>query len=202
MKEEVEQQGQGSGLDSGMVGGFEASDKPMPGKLIALDSTGKTHIGAFRTGAHVGGASNYSEALFSTTATFPTDNTIPQNTEGAEWLTLAYTPANANNTLRLSGLVQCMGGRPDGLVIAAIFVDNTANALATFWRRTWSGTSSNEWTESFSFSYETTAGSTSARTYKVRLGRTAGTLYVNSDAGIQFFGGTEVSHFKIEEFKA
>lgn len=50
MEEEVKEQGQGSGLDAGMVGGFEASDKPMPGKLIALDSNGKTPSGALPGG--------------------------------------------------------------------------------------------------------------------------------------------------------
>lgn len=50
MEKEVEQQGQGSGLDSGMVGGFEATDKPMPGKLLALDSAGKVPSGGLPGG--------------------------------------------------------------------------------------------------------------------------------------------------------
>ena len=40
-----------------------------------------------------------------TTAQIPFDATIPQITEGAEFMTLAYTPLNANNILRITYLL-------------------------------------------------------------------------------------------------
>ena len=42
-------------------------------------------------------------ALASGTTTMPTDNTIPQNTEGTEFMTLAITPRSASSDRATSG---------------------------------------------------------------------------------------------------
>jgi hypothetical protein len=111
----------------------------------------------------------------STTTTIPFDDTIPQNTEGLEILTLAITPTNASSTLQITATVTVSGG---GLVsvAGALFVDSTANAIAA---------NLNTVEASGYFSFLTvvasiSAGSTSARTYKLRIGNsTGGTVYYN-----------------------
>lgn len=111
----------------------------------------------------------------STTANIPFDDTIPQNTEGLEILTLAITPTNASSTLQITATVAVSGG---GLVsvAGALFVDSTANAIAAN-LNTVGGLGY--------FSFLTvvasiSASSTSARTYKFRIGNsTSGTVYYN-----------------------
>ena len=67
----------------------------------------------------------------STTTAIPRDDTIPQNTEGSEFMTLAITPTSATNILVIDvSCGQCSstsGGYP---FAGAIFQDSTANALA------------------------------------------------------------------------
>jgi len=69
-----------------------------------------------------------SVAVATGTTTIPLDDTIPQNNEGTEFLTLAITPTNASNKLKIevSGL---WGTSADtNWVILALFQDSTANA--------------------------------------------------------------------------
>lgn len=107
------------------------------------------------------------------TTVMPEDGTIPQNTEGEEELTLAFTPKLATSTLRI---------RVRGSVIvggsyrccAALFVDSTVNALAVHL-----GTNA-----PIDIEYYVSAASTSARTYKLRIGPSAaGTIYINGNFG-------------------
>jgi len=115
----------------------------------------------------------------STTANIPFDDTIPQNTEGIEILTLAITPKNASSTLQITASVTVSGG---GLVTAAgaLFVDATANAIAanlnTIGGSGYFGT--------LNVVTSISAGSTLARTYKFRIGNSAaGIVYYNSWSG-------------------
>jgi hypothetical protein len=111
----------------------------------------------------------------STTANIPFDDTIPQNTEGLEILTLAITPKNASSTLQITATVTVSGG---GLVsvAGALFVDSTANAIAAN-LNTVGGLG---YFSSLTVVASISAGSTSARTYKLRIGNsTGGTVYYN-----------------------
>src|SRR3990167_11416304 len=68
-------------------------------------------------------------AVATGTTVLPNDDTIPQNTEGDEYMTLAITPTNASNKLRIEVVVQCSGSLL-ALAAMALFQDSTANALA------------------------------------------------------------------------
>jgi len=46
-------------------------------------------------------------AVATGTTQMPSDDTIPQNTEGNELMTLAITPTNSSNILLIQGVVQC-----------------------------------------------------------------------------------------------
>lgn len=107
------------------------------------------------------------------TTVMPEDGTIPQNTEGEEELTIAFTPKLATSTLRIRvrGSAIVLGSYR---CCAALFVDSTADALAAH-----VGTNA-----PIDIEYYVSAASTSARTYKLRIGpSSAGTIAINGNFG-------------------
>lgn len=132
------------------------------------------------------------------TTTIPFDNTIPQNTEGTEFMTLAITPTNTNNILFIQVDIICSYSIANTMT-AALFQDTTANALAAAseYQTTATGITT------ISFNHRIVAGTTSATTFKVRAGgETAGTMTFNGISGNQFMGGVFTSSISITEFAA
>lgn len=133
----------------------------------------------------------------STTTVMPGDNTIPQNTEGAEYDTLAITPTSATNRLRVM-FISYLANSPSAGGALALFVDTDADALTTV--------STAALTNSAGvalLTYDASAASTSARTYKIRFGpASSGTGYMNRFATQHTFGGTSYAYFYIEEYTA
>lgn len=124
----------------------------------------------------------------STTTILPFDNTIPQNTEGAQVLTVTITPTNSSHILvidyQLWGSTNAaLAGEP---LVAALFQDSTAGALqATLAAHDPFGTLN----DNGCFGrYYMTAGTTSATTFKLRLGPgAAGTGYWMGNNGSAIF---------------
>ncbi len=136
-------------------------------------------------------------AVATTTTVMPEDDTIPQNTEGGEFMTLAITPKNTANILKIDVSVNLShSGNND--VIAALFQDSTADALAA--AITQDGT--NNLDHFITFSYYMTAGTTSATTFKVRCGAGgAGTLTFNGASSSRKMGGVMASSITITEYQ-
>ena len=65
------------------------------------------------------------------TVTTPLDDTIPQNTEGNEFMTLAITPTNANNKLKIDVTVNISHSVTNPTFITSIFQNSIANAIAS-----------------------------------------------------------------------
>lgn len=108
----------------------------------------------------------------------PDDGTIPQNTEGTQIVTLAFTPKLSTSTLMVEFLASGITGG-SYRIVAALFVDSTADALDTH-----VGTNA-----PFVIKHFVAAGSTSARTYKIRIGpSSAGTVYLNGNFGSAAYG--------------
>jgi hypothetical protein len=134
----------------------------------------------------------------STTGTtiLPFDNTIPQITEGDEYLSRAITPTSAINVLQVETEVL---GANNGATLAmavALFQDATANALSATGQR-YSGASN---LTRFSIKHAMAAGTTSATTFRVRMGgASAGTTTFNGEAGAGLFGGVANSFLQINE---
>lgn len=129
------------------------------------------------------------------TTVIPLDNTIPQNTEGDEVMTLAITPTNASNKLKIEVVVVGTNGS-GGNLIAALFQDSTANSLAAASQSWNAGTT----IETTAFTHYMTAGTTSATTFKIRYGsNVAGTTYFNIDSGTADLGGVFASSITISE---
>ena len=157
----------------------------IPGATGASGSGGKlvqvvnTQTGAVATG----------------TTIIPFDDTIPQNTEGDEYMTLAITPTVATNML-LIDIVVFASVTATPWIVVALFQDTTANALAadaTFNNLSTAGAT-------ISFRYKMLAGTTSLTTFKVRVGpSSAATVTFNGQSAARRFGGVAISGITISE---
>jgi len=131
--------------------------------------------------------------------TIPLDDTIPQNTEGNEFMTLAITPTSATTKLQIDVRIQVTNGTADIHMITALFQDSTANALAA--AALGINNSGNNQNSPMSLTYVMTSGTTSATTFKVRSGATSGTTYFNSRSGGRELGGVLTSSIVITEYE-
>lgn len=137
-------------------------------------------------------------AVATGTTTVPNDDTIPQITEGDEYMTISYTPKSATNILVIEAEAQATNSASNNMAMA-LFVDTTADALASGVVLT-AGTGTNQ---RQSIRYKTVAGSTTARTYRVRIGgNAAGTTTFNGQASARRHGDIPKSSIIIWEYKA
>ncbi len=130
----------------------------------------------------------------------PFDDTIPQRTEGDEYMTLAITPRSTTNILRIKvKFFFSVDGVKDAVV--ALFQDLVNNALAA-------GAFRPEHTDimrQISFTHTMAAGTVSEITFKVRAGTspaTATRLTFNGVNANRVLGGVFASSIVITEFKA
>jgi len=127
------------------------------------------------------------------------DDTIPQNTEGDQYLSVAITPHNVNNKLLVEVILNYSVSSGD-TIIAALFKDSVADALAA-------ATDLPAQTSSYMyqmclFAY-ITAGTVSAMTLKVRAGIVggSGTFTLNGKSGSRQLGGVLVSSITVTEIE-
>lgn len=134
------------------------------------------------------------------TTVIPADDTIPQNTEGTEFMTLAITPNNASNKLKI--LVVFNGASSGGVSVAgALFQDSTANALSACFAT--GSISAGNATFQLVLEHYMSAGTTSSTTFKFRVGGLAATtITMNGVNGSRYFGGILPSSITIQEIKA
>jgi len=103
------------------------------------------------------------------------DDTIPQNTEGAELMTVAITPNNSSNILVIEGIMNCgytANASSASPKILALFQDSTANALASvMWEDTNNANANGRY--QLTFRHRMAAGTTSSTTFKIRAGSAA-----------------------------
>lgn len=138
-------------------------------------------------------------AVATGTTVTPLDDTIPQITEGTEFMTLAITPTNAANSLIIEVILQVSHSAAAGYLIAALHQDAAANALAVM-SGVFNGAGQ---TVNLKFTHKMAAGTTSATTFRVRVGcNNAGTVTFNGQTGARLFGGVLASAITITEIKA
>ncbi len=152
--------------------------------------------GVVNGGVQVQEVETQTGAVATGTTAIPADDTIPQNTEGDEYMTLAITPTKSTNKLKIS-VVFIGSPSTGGRVTVALFQDSTVNAFAA-------AISNPGATEpvTIAFTHTMVAGTTSATTFKVRAGNTSGTLTFNGDAASRQLGGVLASSTIISEKKA
>lgn len=142
--------------------------------------------------------STLSTANATGTTTIPLDTTIPQNTEGNQFMTLAITPKSTTNNLVIQVVALASHSVNTGNIIMALFQDSTANALAATNIYQTTATAPGILT----INHTMAAGTTSATTFKIRIGgNAAGTTTFNSGSGIgaNLFGSITKSSIVIWE---
>lgn len=141
----------------------------------------------YQTGAAASGAT-----------AIPQDNTIPQITEGFQFLSQAFTPVSAANTLLIEVCITLTANAANTACIA-LFQNGVSNALACVAQ----GIASTNALNPVMFRHKMTAGTTSAITFSVRAGTSDGvTLYLNGLVAGQLYGGVFASSMTITEIKA
>lgn len=125
----------------------------------------------------------------------PLDNTIPQNTEGVEYMTISVTPSSASNILEIVGCAYANVTTSGGIITWALFQDSTADALAA--GAVWTGTDTSS---PVYFRHRMTAGTTSSTTFKLRMGSNNGNpVRMNGAGGVQYYGGVSASYISVKE---
>lgn len=136
-------------------------------------------------------------AVATGTTLIPTDDTIPQNTEGDQYMSLAITPKSASNILVID-VTSYFSHTAISTLVASLFQDSTANALAV-------GVQVASYANAFlaiHFRHYMAAGTISATTFKVRVGsNAAGTTTFNGISGARILGGALASSITITEIK-
>ena len=155
---------------------------PLPGQTIQTQST---ETGAVATG----------------TTQVPNDDTIPQNTEGDQYMSQAITPTSAANVLIVE--TQAMLAVSSNFrIVGALFQDSTANALAAA-ATSGSGFSSAGGPWMARIRKAVLAATTSATTLKFRAGPDgAATVTFNGEGGARRYGGVNCSFIRIDELMA
>ena len=177
------------------IDGVLLKDSKMNGSYLTDSTVGNA---AAILGMPVQEVSTVTSALATGTTTIPLDDTIPQNTEGTEFMTLAITPKSTTNKLVIS-VVMVGSVNATTNLIGAIFQDNTANALAAATVVSLNTGNSIMLTVRHSM----TAGTTSATTFKFRAGGSgASTVTFNGRDGGRLFGTITKSSMVITEYKA
>lgn len=136
--------------------------------------------------------SSFTQGDFATTAVVPHDDTVPTSTEGAEYTTLDITPksATSNLVIRLSMAIHLS---VVNWVMASIFRDSAASAEATLETLISTATAANP---GF-MEYVVASGDTTARTYKVRVGPSAGNCQINRRLGLSQWSGISITEIEV-----
>ena len=135
-------------------------------------------------------------AVATGTTVVPDDDTIPQITEGNEYMTLAITPTNASNILLIEVTWFGNGDIADSIIIVSLFVGTTADALASV-----AGQVPANYRRTVTFTHKVTAGVTTELTFRVRAGlHASGTTTFNGTGGARKYGGVAASSITITEF--
>jgi len=134
-------------------------------------------------------------AVATGTTIVPFDDTIPQITDGDEFMTRTITPTNSSNLLKIE-VLGFFGVSIANNFAMSLFQDSTADALAT-------GIETGSTVDSIigvSFIHFMTAGTTSLTTFRMRAGGgLAGTTTFNGNTETRRFGGVLASSITITE---
>ena len=133
-------------------------------------------------------------AVATTTTAIPIDDTIPQKTEGGEFMTLAITPTSATSKLRIDVVGNGATTDSAATMAFALFQDSTAGALAVAGLVPFANRLDN-----VMYTHYMTAGTTSETTFKVRGGASAGTFTFNGLSSARKYGGVCASSITITE---
>lgn len=183
-----------------------ASSGASSGQVIAWASAANQWVpttigggGGYATGTRQVVQSSISSS-FTTATSIPLDNTIPQSNEGAEFLTCSITPQSATSTLYVSAVVNVSsssGSAPT--IVLACFRDAGSSAIGAVCATCFATNGM----ITISLDVKIASSSTSPSTFRLRIGGTAGTTYVNGNSSTsQLFGGVSATTLTVAEVGA
>lgn len=133
------------------------------------------------------------------TTLIPGDDTIPQITEGNEYLTISFTPVSASSTLKIRASCTAAHTVAGASLAMCLFQDAVSNALDT----DFATIPVVSYCVQLNIDHSMTSGTTSAITFRIRVGAdTAGTTTVNGAAGARRYGGTSLMRITVDEYLA
>ncbi len=155
-------------------------DVPLPGQMVQ-----------FRRSADA--------AVATGTTVMVADDTIPQSTEGDEYMSRTITPVSPANLLRITHRGYYAHSTTTGSILAALFQDSQANALAAGLA---AKAASVNLSTGLMLEFMMRANTVSSTTFKIRAGGVvAGTTTFNGASGGRLFGGKYASSLEIEEIQ-
>jgi len=156
--------------------------------------------GVYRSGDIVQSWFTSTGAYDSTQVAIPVDDTIPQITEGKQFLSQAITPTSALNFIQASALIKYGMSDYPAQAVAALFngAANAIDAVADF------PNTSGAYKGSLSLCDHRIAAEVAAITYTVRGGPSSASyiFYLNGAAGARLFGGVSLSSLSVMEIFA
>lgn len=137
-------------------------------------------------------------AVSTASTAIPADDTIPQITEGTQYMSLAITPTNASNILTISVVFNGAVNGSTNTMTCALFQDATSNALAAAGFKQ----SAPNLASQVCFTHKMVAGTTSATTFRVRggLDNASDVLTFNGVNASRVYGGVMASSITITEY--
>jgi len=131
-----------------------------------------------------------------TTSIIPVDDTIPQSTEGSEFITVSITPTNSSSTLLIDFNAYFSASNLQ-TVTFTIFRDSGADAI----QATIATLSSSNYLMPIVAKAIVIAGATSATTFKLRFGPAASSTatLLRTSAASSFFGASDYATFTVTE---
>ena len=131
---------------------------------------------------------------------FPLTTSVPTNTDGDEYMSLAITPTSATNNLRIDVVVNLTNNINYQNMSAALYQDTTVNCLSAAWE----GKGGSVTASQIVFTHFMVAGTASLTTFKVRAGAAGGTTTFNGGGagGTAYYGGAFASSITITEIAA
>lgn len=187
----------GGASATGTGGVVRATSPTLVTPALGTPASGTLTNCTFPVGAVVQTVSAVTTAYASGTTTMPFDDTIPQITEGTEFITLAITPKSTTNTL----LIIHNGNYGASTTISlsvALFQDSTAGALAAIGGILASGQGNPT-----TIIHYMTAGTTSSTTFRIRAGgHSASTTKINAQSNTsRVHGGVSATTLTIIEIQ-
>ena len=156
-------------VDVNLIG---ATGTPSSSVFLRGDGTWNAPAGGGKVGQVV---TALSASASTNSTTIPADDTIPQNDEGDEILTLAITPANSSSKLMIFVTIGTWYNSTSAQTkVAALFKDSDANAIFSI-----ADSTNDDYHKTCDFHWTQTAGSTSSQTFKLRVGSSSGNVVVN-----------------------